>query len=62
MPKIEIVSTTPFISVTKDRKLEQISFVVYKLEDGKVGAVTVSKAEPSISDVEAAIKAREARK
>jgi len=62
MPKIEIVSKTPYVSVTPDRKLKQISFVVYKLEDGKVGAVVVDKLEPRPEDVEAAIKAREGKK
>jgi len=62
MPEIEIVSTTPFVSVSKDRKLETIAFVVYKTKDGRVGAVTVDKTMPTPSDVEAAIKAREARR
>jgi len=62
MPKIEIVSKTPFVSVTKDRKLEQVVFVTYKLEDGRIGAVVVDKLEPTEADVEAAIKKREAKK
>jgi len=62
MPEIEIVSTTPFVAVAKDHKLGSVTFVVYKTKDGKVGAVNVDKAEPTVTDVEAAIKAREARK
>lgn len=62
MSKTEIVSKTPFVAVGRDGKLASTTFVVYKREDGRVGAVTVDKAEPTLADVDAAIKAREAKK
>jgi len=62
MPKIEIVSKTPFVWPGPKGELQPTTFVVYKDEKGLVGAINVRKADPSDKDVEDAIAARAGKK
>jgi len=60
MPKLEILSQTPYSWIDKDRKLVQSTFVVYKDEAGRVGTVVVKKPKAEPADVEAELKKRAA--
>ena len=58
MAEFEILSSTPFVWVNAKRELAQSSFVTYRDEEGRVGTITIRKAEPSLAEVKAAVKER----
>jgi len=62
MPEVTVLSRTPYVTVSKDQKLEHTTFVVYRDKDGRVGTIVVGKASPSDADVEAEVKKRLAAK
>lgn len=58
LAEFEMLSSTPYVWVNKDRRLVESSFVTYRDETGHVGTIVVRKKTPTLEDVKAAVKER----
>jgi len=63
VPRITVLSRTPYTWVDEKRALAESTFVVFRDEAGRIGTIVVPGRKPSDSDVEKAVteRARAAR-